>query len=848
MRDNRILGLSGNTLLFLGRTQSLRHLVSSPIRTILVTAAVAMGVALFLASVIAGEASVSSFAASSSESTRKGVLTCHEETGALHESDVATLFALASSRFTVLPIVEFLATMDDAPVRIFGFDSQLFRGDTSSSLDPSLIEKSALVSPESPLAGPGRREKGVELHADGIAIKLPIIVVKNPIIAQKRAIYIDLSLLERWLPHRSTFSTAYLIPRDDKQLSSDEYQQLREDIQKANPSLVLETDQEHAGRMDSLLGAFRMNVLVMVFMTLIVTGLLVENAMRVQSYHAMREVQILRTLGVTGWGASALLLVDSFAIGLVGSLAGLILGYPVVSLVSTLLLRTAQEMYLPDLAFASLGLGGLITVYGVAFGVGMIVSVGGGIFPALQARKAVPVLTGRPDEGETRPVSYGRDLLILIICIGGIAASLRYSWHNEALAFSYGAVLLLVIASYLLVSLTVHSVVHYLGDSIKRTPTVITLLAAGSSEVGEREVARSVRTTAAGLALLLGLSLLVTSFRMSLQEWVSFTFSHDLFVKPITANDPRNPSVLSPNSVEQVGKLSGVAQLLRTRGYLTTIEGVSTSVYGIELDTGDAPSTMQFLSGRYREEQFRRGQGVLLSESGARRLRKTVGELLPVLGQLLPILAIYRDYTRERATILVGWEPFIASTGNSAPESMSVRYTQDADQEKVRSSVEKIFNSSAVSVLSMGELRRRIDELFKSTFAITGVLRGIILLVSLAGFLIASMQRYGAREGELRTVRALGVSSPELALAAAIEGSLAIVPALIVGGVAGGVLGWILIDYVNPLSFGWSLTFHVDWGSAFVSIGAFLVIAAACSAAAAVLVYRRTARGGWHDE
>jgi len=841
-------GLSGSALLFLGRTLSLRRLVSSPIRTILVTAAVAMGVALFLASVIAGEASVASFASSSSESTRKGVLTCHEETGALNESDVATIFALASSRFTVLPIVEFLATTDDAPVRIFGFDSQLCAGDTSSSIAPSLIERSALVSPESPLAQPDRIEKGVELHADGIAIKLPIVVVKNPIVAQKRAIYIDLSLLERWLSHRSTFSTAYLIPRDDKRLSSDEYQQLRDDIQRTNPSLDLETDEEQAGRMDSLLGAFRMNVLVMVFMTLIVTGLLVENAMRVQAFHAIREVQILRTLGVTGWGASALLLVDSLTIGFIGSLAGLILGYPVVSLVSTLLLRTAQEMYLPDLAFASLGLGSLITVYGVAFGVGMIVSVGGGIFPALQARQVVPVLTGRPDEGIARPVSYGRDLLILILCVGGITASLHYSWHHEALTLSYGAVLLLVVASYLLVSLTVHSVVRYLGDSIKRTPTVITLLAAGSSEVGEREVARSVRTTAAGLALLLGLSLLVTSFRMSLQEWVSFTFSHDLFVKPVTANDPRNPSVLSPNAVEKVGKLTGVSQILRTRGYLTNIEGVATSVYGIELEAGDAPPTMQFLAGRYREEPFRRGEGVLLSESGARRLRRKVGDRLPLLGRSLPILAIYRDYTRERATILVGWEPFIASTGNSAPESMSVRYTQDADQERVRASVEKIFNSSAVSVLSMGELRGRIDELFKSTFAITGVLRGIILLVSLAGFLIASMQRYGAREGELRTVRALGVSSGELALAAAIEGSLAIVPALIVGGVAGGVLGWILIGYVNPLSFGWSLTFHVDWGSAFVSIGAFLLIAAACSATAAVLVYRRTSRGGWHDE
>lgn len=848
MSANAVWGVSGRVILFLGKTQSLRRLISSPIRTLLVTAAVAAGVALFLASIIAGEASVASFASSSSGSTRKGVLACHGEGGVLRESDVAALFAIAGERFIVLPVVEFLGTVDESPIRIFSLDTQLCAEGVNDGSSSALLEESALVSPDSPLAEAGRREKGVELHADGVPIRLPVAVVDNPIISQKRAIYLDLSLLERWIPHRSSFSTAYLIPRDDVILSNEEYRQLKEEIGSFNRHIVVESDVEQAGRMDSLLGAFRMNVLVMVFMTLVVTGLLVENAMRVQAFHAMKEIQILRTLGVTGWGATVLLTIDSLLIGVVGSLGGLLLGYPIVSIVSSLLLKTAQEMYLPDLAFKSLGIGSLVTVYAMAFGVGMVVSIGGGILPALQARRSVPVLTGRPDEGGVRPVSYRQEITLFLCCVGGIFGTLWYAWYHERLIYAYIAVILLVIASYLLVSLTVHGVVRRLGECIKRAPSVVTLLAAGSSEVGEREVARSVRTTAAGLALLLGLSLLVTSFQMSLKEWVAFTFSQDLFIKPVAPNEPQNPAVLSPAAVDQVSQVPGIEKMFRTRGYLTTIDGVATSIYGIELEAGDSPSTMRFIAGDYREAQFKAGEGVLLSESGARRLHRSVGDRVEVFGRSLPILAIYRDYTRERGTILVEWDFFVAGTGNNAPESMSLRFSPGVDADGGRVAVEKIFSSAAVSVLSMTELRGRIDELFNRTFAITGILRWIILLVSLAGFLIASLQRYGAREAELHTLRALGVSKRELSIAAAIEGGLAIIPALGVGGFAGGVLGWILIGYINPLSFGWSLTLHADLMTVLISIGAFLVVAAVCSAAAAIIVYRRTANAGWRDD
>jgi putative ABC transport system permease protein len=846
---------SFEAMLFLMRVLSARRLWQGPLRTILVIGAVAVGVALFLASVMAGEASVASFAASSSGTTSEGVLTCHAASGTITERDVGALGALVGERYTVVPVIEFLAMAGIAPIRVFGIDGNLVQQDDRGRGDST----DGVISPHSPLLSSVESTPSegspilIELQADGITSVFSVRTQDHPLISQRRAIYLDLSALEQWLPHRAAFTAIYLVPLEERKggFSQDEIARLREELFHFNPNLIIESDAEQAGRMDSLLSAFRMNVLVMVLMTLVVTGLLVENAMRVHAFHAMKDMQILRTLGVTGFGASMLLLIDAIIIGAIGSLLGVWGGGPLVTAVSHMLMKTAQEMYLPDLEFSALGLGRRAAITATAFGIGMVVSVAGGLFPALQARHTVPTLSARPvEEGKGRSSHLRRDGALLIGCGSGLWIALTAAWSREQIGFAYLAVVLLGGLCVLLVSLTVHGIVGRVSHLIKRVPRVVTLLAAGSSEIGEREVVRSVRTMAAGLALLLGLSILVTSFQTTLQEWVAHTFSEDLFIKPIGANDPRNPAVLSPAQTDKIAAVRGVERVFRTRGYLVDVDGVSLSLYGAEVDdrAGGEIATMQFLAGNYDAALFAAGQGVLLSESGARRLRRTIGETVEIWGTQLPIIGIYRDYTRERGTILMGWEPFVRGTKNRAAESVSVRFSPGGDPHIIKHEVEEVIGSAAVTVLSMEELRDRIDELFRSTFAITGVLEGIILLVTLAGFLIASIQRYTARESEFKMVRTLGVSRREVAIAAAIEGLVSVVPAVVAGACGGGLLGWILIAYVNPLSFGWSLSLHLRWSEIIGSGVAFVLLAALCSAVAAGGVYRHTARGGFRDE
>ena len=95
--------------------------------------------------------------------------------------------------------------------------------------------------------------------------------------------------------------------------------------------------------------------------------------------------------------------------------------------------------------------------------------------------------------------------------------------------------------------------------------------------------------------------------------------------------------------------------------------------------------------------------------------------------------------------------------------------------------------------------------------------------LALAGLLIG-------RKSELTTLKSLGATRREIASGAMTEG-LGIATVGMAGGLSMSfVLGWILIDVINPQSFGWTLTYRVPWST-------FMVLTIATLIAAAVVAY-----------
>ena len=101
-------------------------------------------------------------------------------------------------------------------------------------------------------------------------------------------------------------------------------------------------------------------------------------------------------------------------------------------------------------------------------------------------------------------------------------------------------------------------------------------------------------------------------------------------------------------------------------------------------------------------------------------------------------------------------------------------------------------------------------KVFDRTFAITRVLRVLLLVVAMVGVLGSLMALQLERSREHATLRAQGVTP--LGLFALIGGQSALLGLL--AGLASLPLGlgmaWALVEVVNPRAFGWTLQWHTD--------------------------------------
>ncbi len=137
---------------------------------------------------------------------------------------------------------------------------------------------------------------------------------------------------------------------------------------------------------DALVGALG-------FMALVIAGLGIANTMVMSILERTREIGVMKSLGAEEGQIRWLFLVESSLIGLIGSLAGLLLG-TVAGRIGAAIIRhymTAQGAAPLDMFHLNVG----IALGSIAFGV--LLSLGAGLYPAARAAQTDPVEALRHD-------------------------------------------------------------------------------------------------------------------------------------------------------------------------------------------------------------------------------------------------------------------------------------------------------------------------------------------------------------------------------------------------------------------------------------------------------------------
>jgi putative ABC transport system permease protein len=102
-------------------------------------------------------------------------------------------------------------------------------------------------------------------------------------------------------------------------------------------------------------------------------------------------------------------------------------------------------------------------------------------------------------------------------------------------------------------------------------------------------------------------------------------------------------------------------------------------------------------------------------------------------------------------------------------------------------------------------LRRRVFDIFDETFAVTSILRGIAIVVAVAGVLFSLSALVLEREREIGVLRAMGASRPQVLGVFLTEAALIGFTSALSGLASGGALAMVLTWIINKAFFGWTI-------------------------------------------
>src|SRR5438477_9720645 len=296
--------------------------------------------------------------------------------------------------------------------------------------------------------------------------------------------------------------------------------------------------------------AYRVNLDVLAMVALFTGGFLVFSAQALETARRRGEHALLRVLGLQRAGVARLVLLEAAALGALGALLGLVLGYALAIVATRAFggdLGAGQfRNALPHLRFSPLG----AIVY---FAAGIAVSVLGAWLPARDAARTPPARALKAGDEQAmfaRAASPLPGVLLL-----GVGALLAFAPAVNGLPlFGYASIACLLMGAIALMPRVSQAVFSALP--LPRSPDLALALAQLRAAPGQAAV--SLAAIVASFSLMAAMAIMVASFRQSVDDWLGTVLPAELYFRTTHAGDT---GFLEPSFVERVRGIPGIARV-----------------------------------------------------------------------------------------------------------------------------------------------------------------------------------------------------------------------------------------------------------------------------------------------
>jgi putative ABC transport system permease protein len=579
--------------------------------------------------------------------------------------------------------------------------------------------------------------------------------------------------------------------------------------------VALDVATSRGGTVDDMTAAFRLNLSALSLLALVVGMFLIYNTVTFGVVQRRPVLGALRALGMTRREIYALILLEAGVLGLIGSALGLALGVLLGRGAVQLVTQTVNDLFFVvsvreiDIPTMTLVKGGII---------GVAAALVGAALPAYEATSTPPAGALRRSSVEDR----ARRLLPWLTAggVGLLLAGGLLMIPDASLVIAFGGLFALIIGAafctpvlLLGMMMLVQSVLHGSGVIARMAPRTVT-----------RSLSRTAVAVAAlmvAVSVIIGVGVMIGSFRVTVVRWLDDVLQADIFVSPPSLQSNQITTTLDPQVVERLRQFPGVVRLATTRGVDMTArlpgrdQPIQTRLVALSQDlagddrryhaaVGDAAETWRAV------EQG----GVVVNEPMANRYDLAVGDPLALMSDHgpveFPIVGVSVDFnvnptvTMHDPVYRRHWQ----DEGISAV-GLFIEPGQDVD-DKVAELRAAFAGTNELVVRSNRGVRGDALAVFDRTFAITVALQLLATLVAFIGILSTLMSLQLERTREIGVLRANGMTRRQLWRLSLLETGLMGVSAGILALPTGVLLAVVLIYIINLRSFGWTLEMQLQ--------------------------------------
>ncbi|HEY1771516.1 MAG TPA: FtsX-like permease family protein [Chthoniobacterales bacterium] len=815
-----------NHFLRLFRWHVLRDLAQHPLLAALNVATVALGVALYLAIQVANQSANHAFAASVDVVAGKAQLEINAPDGTLPETVLPKVIAQPGVA-AATPIVRGFLTVPkfpgeyldllgidiftNIPFRTFeltDFATETF--DLQAWLrGPRTIALSEAFAREHHLRAGDR----IDVQHNGRTVRLTIGFLirgeRSGLAPDAHFAAMDIGWAQELLGRSGTLDSISLrltTKGDAKTVARALRVFLPADVTVAPPARRTE-------EVDKMLAGFQLNLTAMSLVSLLVGMFLIYNTVEASVLRRRKEIGILRSLGATRTEVCALFLGEAAALGLVGVAAGMAGGYFLARALVGAVAGTISQLYVL-VSEQQIVIAPWVWLSAIAVGLGAVLVAAW--LPARGAALSEPVEALRDAAQVGKATHLSRGWIFAGLCsLGGAALVSILALKTGPPWLGFGAALLVLAGFSLAAPETITRFSRALRPRFRSR--IEPRLAAQNLSRALLRNSVTIASLAAAVAMTIGVSVMVFSFRQTVTSWIDQTLIADLFIGP-AANEIAGPtSFMPPDALQFLKSDPSVAAVDSFRAVDLPFRGQTISLGAI---SGGNRRNLRFLRGANDEimRRFYRERCVIVSESFARRYHLRDGETLTLptpAGMVgFPIAGIFYDYTNDQGLVFLSAKNYRQLWHDDRVHSVGVYLRRGASAEIVAQKFRERFSRDGeFSIYSNRALRSRIFEIFDQTFAVTYVLRTIAIVVAVIGIFLGLTTLVTERRYELGVLRAIGASAVQVRRLLLWESGMIGLLASVLGIASGLCLAVVLTGVINRAFFGWTIQLAFPFAS-----------------------------------